>query len=118
MIPLIFVFFLCITSASAQPRAVADGVLFTYENNQATRVLLGADWNGWNPDNTPMKKADGLWQAVVKLEPGVYHYKFVADGNWLPDPKNPARVDDMCEQLLANPLVEDYEVQLEEAATT
>ena len=29
---------------------------------------------------------------------------------------DPARVEEMCEQLLANPLVEDYEVQVEDGA--
>ena len=29
---------------------------------------------------------------------------------------DPARVDEMCEQLLANPLVEDYEVQVDDGA--
>lgn len=31
---------------------------------------------------------------------------------------DPARVEEMCEQLLANPLVEDYEVQVEDGART
>lgn len=30
---------------------------------------------------------------------------------------DPSRLDDLCEQLLANPLVEDYEVELIEDAT-
>ncbi len=29
---------------------------------------------------------------------------------------DPSRLEEMCEQLLANPLIEDYEVQLGEAA--
>jgi phosphoribosylformylglycinamidine synthase subunit PurS len=27
------------------------------------------------------------------------------------DVEDPARIDEMCEQLLANPLIEDYEIQ-------
>ena len=30
------------------------------------------------------------------------------------DVEDPSRVDEMCERLLANPLVEDYEVSFEE----
>ena len=30
--------------------------------------------------------------------------------------EDPARVAEMCERLLTNPLIEDYEVRLEEAA--
>jgi len=32
-------------------------------------------------------QADGRWQAIVTLPPGVYEYKFVVDGQWRPDPK-------------------------------
>lgn len=87
-------FLVCVTSAFAQPQATANGILFVYENETAKRVCIGADWNGWTPENLPMEKAEGIWRVVVNLKPGVYHYKFVVDGNWLPDPKNPARVDD------------------------
>jgi phosphoribosylformylglycinamidine synthase PurS subunit len=31
---------------------------------------------------------------------------------------DPSRLEDLCEQLLANPLVEDYEIELIEEATT
>ncbi len=114
MILLLFIFLFSITPAFAQPQAVVDGVLFTYENDNAASVGIGADWNGWNPDNTPMQKDNGVWQAVVKLEPGVYHYKFVADGNWLPDPKNPARVDDNHEGFnTVFTLTENGDVKLE-----
>ncbi len=30
---------------------------------------------------------NGKWEAKVALPPGRYEYKFVADGNWLADPK-------------------------------
>jgi len=29
--------------------------------------------------------------------------------------EDPARLDELCERLLANPLIEDYEIQLDEA---
>lgn len=114
MIPIMLVFLFCIASVFAQPQAVADGVLFTYENDSATRVGIGADWNGWQPENSPMEKVNGVWQATVNLNPGVYHYKFVVDGNWLPDPNNPARVDDNFEGFnTVFTLTENGEVKLE-----
>ncbi|MBK7096969.1 MAG: glycogen-binding domain-containing protein [Saprospiraceae bacterium] len=35
-----------------------------------------------------MLKENGKWNFPVKLKPGKYLYKFVVDGNWIPDPEN------------------------------
>jgi hypothetical protein len=52
----------------------------------AERVSLSGDFNGWSPDATPMKRhQDGHWEATIELAPGRYEYKFVRDGEWLPD---------------------------------
>jgi 1,4-alpha-glucan branching enzyme len=32
------------------------------------------------------RQADGHWEASLALPPGRYQYKFVVDGQWLPDP--------------------------------
>ena len=29
---------------------------------------------------------DGHWETTIALAPGRYEYKFVVDGQWLPDP--------------------------------
>lgn len=31
-------------------------------------------------------RGDGHWEATVSLAPGRYEYKFVVDGQWIPDP--------------------------------
>ena len=50
------------------------------------RVSLSGDFNGWSPDATPMKRYDdGHWETTVELAPGRYEYKFVRDGEWMPD---------------------------------
>ena len=50
------------------------------------RVSLSGDFNGWSPDATPMKRCDdGHWETTVELAPGRYEYKFVRDGEWMPD---------------------------------
>ncbi len=50
------------------------------------RVSLSGDFNGWSPDATPMKQYDdGHWETTVELAPGRYEYKFVRDGEWMPD---------------------------------
>ena len=30
---------------------------------------------------------DGSWETTVALAPGRYQYKFVVDGQWMPDPR-------------------------------
>ncbi len=50
-------------------------------------VVLG-EWNGWNPDATPMKRGkDGSWSATVTLETGrPYHFRYLLDGrHWKND---------------------------------
>ena len=50
------------------------------------RVSLSGDFNGWSPDATPMKRYDdGHWETTIELPPGRYEYKFVRDGEWMPD---------------------------------
>ncbi len=50
------------------------------------RVSLSGDFNGWSPEATPMKQYDdGRWETTVELAPGRYEYKFVRDGEWMPD---------------------------------
>ncbi len=50
------------------------------------RVSLSGNFNGWSPDATPMKRYDdGHWETTVALAPGRYEYKFLRDGEWMPD---------------------------------
>jgi hypothetical protein len=53
----------------------------------ANRVSLSGDFNGWSPSATPMRRdSSGYWETTVDLAPGRYQYKFVVDGEWIPDP--------------------------------
>ena len=62
-------------------------VAFALLDLGATRVSLSGDFNGWSPDAAPMKREDaGHWETTVELAPGRYEYKFVVDGQWIPDP--------------------------------
>jgi 1,4-alpha-glucan branching enzyme len=68
---------------SAVPRVK---VTFVLPICDAKRVSLSGDFNGWSPDATPMKRYDdGHWETTVELAPGRYEYKFVRDGEWMPD---------------------------------
>ncbi len=31
---------------------------------------------------------DGIWKALLHLEPGEYEYRFIVDGVWIKDPAN------------------------------
>ena len=56
-------------------------------------VSLSGDFNGWSPDATPMKQFDdGHWETTIELAPGRYEYKFVRDGEWMPDLLAPENV--------------------------
>ena len=89
--------------ASVSARRLPDGrwsCLFRFEVSQgAERTRLAGDFNGWNPDATPMRELGGLWIAEVELPDGAHRYKFVASGEdgrnrWLDDPRNDLREPD------------------------
>ena len=68
--------------------ALTGKVTFVFPPCQccAKRVSLSGDFNGWSPDATPLKRHDdGHWETTIELAPGRYEYKFVRDGEWMPD---------------------------------
>ena len=62
--------------------------LFTWIGNAETVELKG-EWD-WD-QSVLMTEVDGIWSATVQLEPGLYCYKFVIDGEWVFDEENPYR---------------------------
>lgn len=56
-------------------------------------VNIKGSLNGWNPSATPMELKDGLWQATVVLNPGIYQYLLVVDGLEMLDSANPEKID-------------------------
>lgn len=62
----------------------------------ATSVGLAGDFNGWNPDATPLARGDGgVWSVVLDLSGGAFAYSFVVDGReWRADPAAPAAGED------------------------
>lgn len=57
-------------------------------------VAVAGDFNDWNQSQFLFEKEGEEWVCRVSLPPGTYQYKFIADGNWLRDPKNPRTVRD------------------------
>jgi len=73
-----------------QPFFVQDSVVrfFLRGYQQASRVMLAGSFNKWVPNELAMIKTDSGWIYNVKLGPGKYWYKFIADGNWMVDRDN------------------------------
>lgn len=55
---------------------------------QAESLTLVGDFNDWDASAAPMKRRkDGTWARTLRLAPGTYRYRCVADGaTWYNDP--------------------------------
>lgn len=72
----------------------------------AGQVFLAGEFNGWDARTTPMRRGDdGVWRVSLRLPPGFYHYKFVADGRWICGPNGCGDRDCThgCERCVPNP---------------
>jgi hypothetical protein len=81
------------------PNLTADGVVFVFkpEGGGTKKVFLAGNFNDWKPDNPQYlmtADAGGAYTITVKLPPGTYQYKFVADGQWIKDPYSPGDAPD------------------------
>jgi 1,4-alpha-glucan branching enzyme len=63
-------------------------VTFELPGLQAETVAVVGDFNNWDATNGTMKRRkDGVWTKAIRLAPGTYRYRYVADGNrWHNDP--------------------------------
>ncbi len=76
------------TIVAQAPKSKPVMVSFALLEPNAKHVALCGDFNGWSPSTMPMKRdKDGQWVRTVALAPGRYNYKFVVDGQWMPDPQ-------------------------------
>lgn len=60
----------------------------------AGQVYLSGTFNNWSTLQTPMHKTGKGWETGIRLKPGKYLYKFIADGRWLADPENLQKEND------------------------
>lgn len=69
---------------------VQDSVtrFFLRNHQDAGKMILAGSFNNWSEDALSMIQTDSGWIADVKLAPGKYWYKFIADGQWKTDPDN------------------------------
>lgn len=56
-----------------------------------TNVAVAGDFNGWQPERTPMRAVPGqaVLEAVAPIGDSPAQYRLVVDGQWIPDPFNP-----------------------------
>lgn len=55
----------------------------------ARRVILAGSFNSWDEQMLQMRRSKDGWEIRLTLAPGIYEYKFIADGAWMHDPANP-----------------------------
>jgi hypothetical protein len=61
---------------------------------EASLVVLTGTFNNWNQSQLLFAREGDDWVCRVDLDPGVYQYKFILDGDWLLDPSNPDTAED------------------------
>jgi chromosome partitioning protein len=65
-------------------------ITFSLDVPEAKEVFLAGDFNQWQVnDQSRMKLDNGIWGKRLQLQPGCYKYRFVVDGQWCHDPRNP-----------------------------
>jgi hypothetical protein len=80
------------TARGAGERVGPTAVTFVFRAPGASRVSLVGDFNGWDPEATPLGRSTlgDTWIAQVPLERGLHAYAFVIDGSdWAADPSAP-----------------------------
>ena len=60
----------------------------------ASVVALAGSFNNWGQSQFLFGREGDEWVCRIDLDPGVYTYKFIVDGNWLLDPSNPDTQED------------------------
>lgn len=61
---------------------------------EARKVILAGEFNNWNENLMKMRREGNYWVYSLNLPEGVYHYKFIVDGDWMLDPANSSYEDD------------------------
>ncbi|HEX8148030.1 MAG TPA: glycogen-binding domain-containing protein [Pyrinomonadaceae bacterium] len=77
------------------PPSVKGNTTFRLKGRaDASLVVLTGTFNNWNQSQLLFAREGDEWVCRVDLDPGVYQYKFVVDGDWLLDPSNPDTAED------------------------
>ncbi len=59
---------------------------FRFRHGTDGPVFLAGDFCAWQTDHLPMRRAGRAeWILMVRLPPGTYEFRYVADGQWFTD---------------------------------
>lgn len=64
-------------------------VMFIYSTSRSgiTNVAITGDFNNWKQGGLPMVYEGGVWKITLKLDYGIYQYKYILNGTEnVPDP--------------------------------
>lgn len=79
-----------IASTSNTKSSAKKLVRFELSANPGSEVLVAGTFNDWQPCKMRLRsKKDGLYALDMTVPEGKHEYKFVVNGQWVPDPKNP-----------------------------
>ncbi|MBC7929585.1 MAG: DUF3471 domain-containing protein [Rubrivivax sp.] len=77
------------------PPSLKGHVVFRLKGHaDASVVALAGTFNNWSQSQFLFGREGDEWVCRIDLDPGVYRYKLIVDGNWLLDPSNSATVED------------------------
>jgi hypothetical protein len=77
------------------PPSVKGNTTFRLKGHpDASLVALTGTFNNWGQSQLLFAREGDEWVCRVDLDPGVYQYKFIVDGDWLLDPSNPDTAED------------------------
>jgi hypothetical protein len=77
------------------PPSLKGNTTFRLKGHEdATVVVLTGTFNDWNQSQLLFGREGNDWVCRIDLDPGVYRYKFIVDGDWLLDPTNPDTAED------------------------
>ncbi|HET7502889.1 MAG TPA: glycogen-binding domain-containing protein [Kofleriaceae bacterium] len=81
------------------PNPTANGVVFNFKpDGKPGKIFLAGTFNDWKPSDPKFLMSDadgdGTWSITVKLPPGTYQYKYVADDKWIQDEACPGSAPD------------------------
>lgn len=70
-------------------------VLFVYSPEKTVEsVAITGDFNNWSEEGIALELEDGVWKVVLKLDYGIYQYKYIVDGEMISDPAGEASMPD------------------------
>ncbi len=75
------------------PALEEQEIELTFLAPEAREVNVAGNFNGWQPEATPLKNTGaGRWVVHLRLRSGQYEYRFVVDGRWSEGPEAVQRV--------------------------